>query len=163
MEFDLFAAAVAGLLAGLVMLAARLTIRAVGVDLRMDVTRMWSAMFRAGDAIARPVGLAFHMVVSVLVGILYGFGVRALGAGDGLWLWGLAGGIVHYAIAGLFIAAAPQMTWGAREPVPSPGPFANRLGVADVIGFLVGHLVYGIAFGIAYAVLHRQGGWPLAV
>ncbi|MFN2483522.1 MAG: hypothetical protein ABR509_01105 [Candidatus Limnocylindria bacterium] len=40
MTFELGPAALAGLLAGVVMIATRLVIRAAGVDLRMDVMRM---------------------------------------------------------------------------------------------------------------------------
>ena len=159
MEIDLPAAAAAGLVAGAVMLAARLLLRLVGLRLQMDVTLMWSSMFGLHDASGRAVGLATHLVVSVAVGLIYAAGVRLLfGADDALWLWGLLGGVLHYVIAGAFLAVAPEMNPEMPESVPAPGMFAARLGGADVGAFLAAHLAYGLTFGIAYALLHPAGG-----
>lgn len=159
MEIDIPAAAGAGLAAGAVMLATRLLLRAVGLPLRMDVTLMWTSMLRIHGASGRAAGLAMHLVVSVVVGLVYAAGLRLLlGADDALWLWGLLGGLIHYVIAGAFLVVAPEMNPEMPERVPAPGVFASRLGGADVGAFLAGHLAYGVTFGIAYALLHPAGG-----
>jgi hypothetical protein len=156
-------AALAGLGAGAVMILARLALRAAGADLRMDVTQMWRAMLGVRGTRGFATGLGMHAVVSVLVGIAYAVGLRVLfGADDALWLWGLVGGLIHYAIAGLFLGIAPEVVHDVPERIPAPGPFATRLGRADVIGFLVGHLAFGVSFGILYALLHSAGGWNVA-
>ena len=163
MELDLGAAALAGLLAGVVMVATRLVIRASGVDLRMDVMRMWSTMFRVHGPAARWFGMGMHLLVSVVVGVLYAVGLRYLfNAADVFWLWGLVGGAIHYVIAGAFLAIAPEMNPEMPQRIPAPGVYATALGRADVVGFLAGHLAYGVSFAVLYALLHPAGGAAVA-
>ncbi|MDQ3879944.1 MAG: hypothetical protein M3295_02535 [Chloroflexota bacterium] len=163
MDFDPGAAALAGLLAGVVMIATRLVIRAAGVDLRMDVLRMWSTMFRIHGAPGRWFGMGMHLLVSVVVGVVYALGLRYLfNATDAYWLWGLLGAAIHYVIAGAFLTIAPEMNPEMPQRIPAPGPFATKLGGADVGGFLAGHLTYGVSFAILYALLHPAGGASVA-
>lgn len=159
MEIDVGAAALAGLVGGGVMLSTRLLLRLAGAPLRMDVTLMWSSMLRMRGGSGRAVGVAMHLVVSAVVGLIYAAGVRLLfGADDALWLWGVLGGVIHYMIAGAFLAIAPEMNSEMPERIPAPGVFAAHLGGADVGAFLLAHLAYGVSFGIAYASLHPAGG-----
>lgn len=162
MEPDLAAAGLAGLIAGAAMLLVRVSLRAAGLDLRMDVVRMWATIFRLRGGSGWMVGLVMHLVVSVAVGLVYAFGLRYIfNASDGLAVWGVIGGVIHYVIAGVFLTIAPDLNPEMPQRVPAPGMFAGRLGGADVAGFLAGHLAYGLAFGIAYAVLHPAGGGAL--
>ena len=163
MELDLGVAALTGLLAGIVMLATRVVLRAAGLPLRMDVLRMWSTMFRVHGGAARLFGMGMHLAVSAVVGLIYAVGLRyVFPADDALWLWGLLGGLIHYLVAGAFLAIAPAMNVEMPERIPAPGIFARRLGSFDVAAFLAGHLAYGVSFGILYALLHPAGGAGLA-
>ena len=163
MTLDAGAAALAGLVAGVVMVVFRMGIRAAGVALRMDVIRMWVTMFRLRGTLGWVAGLAMHVLVSAGVGLFYAIGLQLLGAEDALWLWGLLGGSIHYAIAGLFLAVAPDLNPEMPDRIPAPGAFASRLGTADVAGFLVGHLAYGVAFALTYGLLHAAGGPDILV
>ena len=163
MEFDGGAAVLAGLFAGIAMLTTRLGVRAAGVGIRMDVVRMWSTMFGVHGVRGRYFGVGVHVLVSVVVGLVYAWGLRHLfGADDALWLWGLLGGAIHYAIAGVFLLVAPEVNPDMPDRIPAPGMFASRLGAADVVAFMAGHLAYGLTFGIVYALLHRSGGASVA-
>lgn len=163
MEIHLAAAAVAGLGAGVVMVAPRLLMRALGIQLRMDVVLMWTTMLRLEGGVGRAAGIGMHLAVSVIIGLLYAVGLRLIfGADDALWLWGLLGGLIHWVIAGAFLVVAPEMNPEMPSRVPAPGAYAYRLGAADVGGFLLGHLAYGLSFGILYALLHPAGGLAAA-
>jgi hypothetical protein len=155
---DISTAALAGLLAGAVMVAVRLAIRAAGVKLRMDVMLMWSTLFHVHGGAERLVGLGMHLAVSAVVGLLYASGLALLGVGDGLLLWGVIGALIHYLIAGAFLVIAPDMNRDMPEVIPAPGIFAMKLGIPDAIGFLAGHLGYGVSFTVLYGLLHPAGG-----
>ncbi|MFN2483523.1 MAG: hypothetical protein ABR509_01110 [Candidatus Limnocylindria bacterium] len=116
-------------------------------------------MFGVHGAGERWFGMAMHLAVSVVIGLAYAFGFAFLfHAAEALWLWGLVGGLIHWAIAGLFLAIAPEMNPEMPQRIAAPGMFASALGRADVVGFLIGHVAYGVSFGILYALLHPAGG-----
>ena len=159
MNLDAGAAVLAGLVAGVVMLAVRMAMRTAGIHLRMDVVRMWATFFRLAGTTGFTVGLAMHLLVSAGVGLVYALGLHyVFAATDALWLWGVLGGVIHYVIAGGFLAVAPDLNPEMPERIPAPGPYATRLGPRDVLGFLVSHLSYGLTWGVAYGLLHPGGG-----
>ena len=158
MPFDPWPVAAAGLVAGLLMLAVRSVLTALGVDLRMDLLLMWGTLFGLRGAAGRIAGLAMHAAMSVAIGAVYALGFHLLGVMDNLWLWGLLGGVVHWVLAGLFLTAVPAMHPEIPARRAAPGTFSRNFGRGDVAAFLAGHLAYGLAFAVVYAILHRAGG-----
>jgi hypothetical protein len=164
MEFQLWPALAAGVIGGALMAGTRMLMKNVaGVDLRMDMPAMLGTMVGGDGTPARMTGMAMHLVLSALIGAVYAWGFAALfNVRDNLWLWGLLGGAVHWAIAGLVIGMMPAMHPEVPGRLPAPGPFAKNLGMPDVPAFLMGHLLYGVAVGIVYALLHPAGGADVA-
>ena len=162
MAFALIPAAVAGLVGGIVMAGARMAVRAGGADLKMDVTLMWASMLRMRGTRGRLVGMAIHLVMSVLIAFLYAWGFQLLGITDNAWVWGVLGGVLHWVLAGLFLAMVPPIHPEVPERRPAPGMFVSNFGSSDVAAFLVGHLLYGLVSGVTYAWLHPAAGLPAA-
>lgn len=158
MTFDLWSAVVAGILAGVVMMLARLLLRGGGLPLRMDVTRIWGTMFGTHGTAGRVVGLVVHLMVSGGVGILYAFGIELAGATEYLWAWGLLGGLMHWLVAGTMMTILPVAHPEIPEEREAPGPFVKNFGSQDVIGFLIGHLAYGLTVAVTYASLAEDAG-----
>ncbi|MEX2547165.1 MAG: hypothetical protein WD830_05180 [Chloroflexota bacterium] len=143
----------AGIVAGAVMTAMVLMMKVANVGLQMDMHRTWGAMLRMYGTSGWLVGLAVHFALSGIVGVLYAIGFAILGVSDGLWLWGLVGGLIHWAIAGMFMGMIHAMHPEIPEREPDPGAFMLKFGMPDIPAFLMGHLAYGVVFGIVYAAL----------
>ena len=154
MQLDAPTAALAGLVGGLVMLAPHVSPTA----LRMNVIVMWGTLFRLRGDQARAIGLAIHFALSALVGIIYALGFQLLGVRDGLLLWGVIGGLVHWLMGGLFLALVPPLHPEIPERQPAPGVFAARFGLSDAAAFLAAHLAYALAFTFVYTLAQRGGG-----
>jgi uncharacterized membrane protein YagU involved in acid resistance len=129
----------------------------------MDVARTWAALVGVRGDATPWVGLAIHLVVSILAGFAYAAAFQTLPATDRLILWGLVGGVIHYIVAGLALAALPAVHPDVPGRPRAPGAFARNLGMTDMLAFLVAHLVFGLVFGLAYGAIHPQGGWPVAL
>ncbi len=164
MEFEFWPAVLAGVIGGAVMFGTRLMMKkVVGVDLKMDITRIWGTMLGVHATAGRVLGLIIHLLVSAAIALAYAWGFAYIfGVRDNLWLWGLIGGVIHWIIAGLFLAMVPVMHPEIPERRPAPGAFAKNFGVPDVPGFLMGHLLYGVVVGMLYASFHTGGGWNAA-
>jgi hypothetical protein len=136
---------------GAVMYGTRVVMKsAVGVDLKMDMARMWGTMVHVHGTTGRALGLLIHLVASGLIAVIYA------------WGFDLLGGAVHWVIAGMFLTVVPAMHSEIPEERPTPGPFAKNFGIPDVPAFLMGHLLYGVVVGIVYAILHSAGGMGAA-
>lgn len=154
MQIEWWPAIVAGLVGGVVMVAVRWLIRGTGVDLRMDVARMWGTMFGLHGGGGYAAGWLVHLMMSVLVAVIYAFGFTLIGVPAQLgWLWGLVGGVVHWAVAGVVMAMLPVMHPEIPERRAPPGPFVSGYGAPDMVGFLLGHLAFGLTVGIVYHAL----------
>lgn len=145
---------VAGAIGGIVMMAARLSLRAAGMPLRMDVIRIWGTLVGVNrPPVQRRVGIVIHIVVSAVVAMIYAVAFDAVGAGDPLALWGLLASLVHWVVAGMMMTVLPV----AHPEIPSEreqaGAFVKNFGAPDVVGFLIGHVTYGVAVAIGYGWL----------
>lgn len=160
MEFQLVPAFIAGVVGGAVMFGTRLVMKKVaGVDLKMDMARMWGTMLGMHGIAGRMVGLVFHLVVSGVIALAYAWGFEHIfHVRDHLWLWGLLGGAIHWVIAGFVMGMVPAIHPEIPEERPAPGMFIKNFGVPDVPAFLMGHLLYGVVVGVVYAILHPRGG-----
>jgi hypothetical protein len=54
-------------------------------------------------------GFLFHQGIAVFAAILYALFFDIVGADDNLWLWGLIGALIHYALAGPVVAKIPSL------------------------------------------------------
>lgn len=149
---------VAGTIGGAAMTIMRAALRAVGMHLRLDIPRLWGTMVDPDCDSVRPVGLLIHLVGSAAVGLIYAWAFAILGARDVLWLWGVLGGLIHWFIAGLFMAAVPALHPDIPLARPGPGAFVARLGAPDVPTFIVGHVLYGVVVAALYGLLHAASG-----
>ena len=151
MAFELWPAVVAGAIGGAVMMVTRLALRAAGMPLRMDVTRIWGTLIGVQGQAQRPVGIVIHLLVSIVVGILYAVAFDIIRVSSDLLLWGLVASLLHWVVAGLMMTILPV----AHPEIPSEreaaGAFAKNFGGPDVVGFLIGHLTYGLSVVAAYA------------
>ena len=158
MGLELWPALLAGALGGLVMEIARWLPAAFGRGIRLDFLQTWGSLLGAAGSATRAVGLAFHLVLSASVGLLYAGAIDVLGAHDSLWAWGLAVAAVHLSIAGFVVAWIP-VVHGHRPAVRlEAGLFASRLGKRDVAAFVLTHFLYGVVVGVMYALIHSGGG-----
>ena len=150
MSFELGPSALAGVVGGVMMIVARLLLRAAGMPLRMDVTRIWGTLVGVLGRAERPVGVVIHVVVSIAVAIVYAAGFDLMDAANVMILWGVLAALVHWLIAGLMMSVLPV----AHPEMPgerlSPGAFVKNFGKPDVVGFFIGHLVYGTIVAIVY-------------
>ncbi len=162
MAFEFWPAMVAGMLGGALMTIMRTLLRMAGVTLRLEVPRLWSTMVGVHGTAGQVVGLAIHIVGSGLLALFFARAFALGGVSDQLWLWGVLGGSILWAIAGLFMGIVPVMHPEIPVRLPAPGYFVANCGVPDVVTFLVGHLIYGVVVGVVYALFHSAGGLHVA-
>lgn len=154
--FDRFAAAVAGLIAGLLMESPAYLQRALRRPLRQDVFAEGGRLLGVHGPAQRWVGFLGHAGLSVVIALAYVVLFHTVAAVDHLVAWGVLGGLVHFAIGGLVVAAV--------FPVVDPACAVaglRRVGFAyacygrrDVLTFLGGHLCFGVLLGLLYPGLH---------
>ena len=156
MPIDIWPALVAGFIGGALMVVMRTIMKAVGLDLPIDISRTWGTMLTLHGTVGWLVGLAIHLLGSVAIGLIYAWGFDLLGIDDHVWFWGLVGGMIHWLIAGLFFALLPAMHPEIPERQPAPGAFLRHFGVPSVPVFFIGHVMYGVVFAILYGTLHAD-------
>ncbi|MBD3314242.1 MAG: hypothetical protein GF344_00515 [Chitinivibrionales bacterium] len=143
-----------GLLGGAVMTA--ITAIARGMGMPVNLAMMLGTIFGlAPSGAAWFLGFIVHLVVSGLLGILYGIGFEYVThrANAGI---GAAFSVAHILIAGLFLGAMPAIHPLIPGMLNSPGIFLSNLGFAGVAVFVILHLIYGLIVGSAYgAVRHK--------
>lgn len=156
MDAEVGFALAAGVLAGLAMAVPALVAGvATGRPVQLDARR-WATIWRTRLPPAAA-GTAVHLALSAVVGVAYAVAFDALGATDGLLLWGALGGLVHWLIGGLVLTVLATAARPADGPF-APGPYALGLGRAEAAVFFLAHLAYGAAFGTLYASLLPGGG-----
>jgi hypothetical protein len=155
------AAVLAGLIAGAIMEGPVYLQKALGLPVKQNIFRTWGILFGQRGAAGYGIGLLFHEVVAVVAAILYAVFFRLIGVEGDLWLYGLLGGLIHYALAGPIVAIIPSLnpdTGNLREQ----GFAYKNYGALDVVTSLVGHLSFGTLTGILYGYFHSGGGSGLA-
>jgi hypothetical protein len=100
------------------------------------------------------VGLAMHLVISGLIGMLYGVGFEHVARRSGA-LPGIVFSLVHIVVAGLAMGMLPSIHPLIPELVPAPGAFMSHVGEGAVIAFVAFHAIYGAVVGEMYGpVVH---------
>ena len=158
MTVDLGLALLVGCLGGVLMLAVGSAARSTAA--RLDVAMMWARLLGFPTGAGYAAGLVLHFAVSGVVGALYALGFRLAEATDAGLLWGVVASVLHWLIAGAFLALrrGDNPTEGSR-----PAAFGADLGPVVAVGFLVAHIVFGAVFGVAYFTLHAEGGVAAAL
>ncbi len=152
---DFVAAAVAGLLAAQPMEVPVYLQKRLGLPVRQDIFAEAGSMLRSPRRCQRVVGWMGHAATGVVVAMLYALLFAAVRADDGLVVWGIVGGIAHFAVGGLVVGAFPLVHPDMPDPVSPPGVFYWRYGALDVVTFLGGHLLFGTLVGLLYGPLAR--------
>ncbi len=93
-------------------------------------------------------GFFMHLGMSLWIGTVYALGYKVTPLRPG-WRSGLAGGIVHWAIASVVTGAVSRIH-PKRRSLAMPGFGGIALGLPTALSFLAGHLLYGALFGWAY-------------
>jgi hypothetical protein len=157
-EVAFWPALVAGFIGGAMMVVMRLLMRKAGLELPMDISRIWGTMLELHGATGLLIGLAIHLLGSAGIALIYAWAFDVLGVEDRLLFWGLLGGLIHWFIAGLFFAILPALHPEIPKRQPAPGAFLHHFGIPSVPVFFVGHVMYGVVVAILYGALHQDGG-----
>jgi len=138
MNFELIPVLFAGAIAAILMLATRIGMKKLGMDLKMDVLNMLGSMIGTG----RKTGMILHVLLGAVFALPYVWGLVYFNITHNFWLWGLVGGFTHWIISGVLIGVMPGVS-----------SFAKNFGKQDIMAFLMGHLLFGIIVGISYSYL----------
>jgi len=97
------------------------------------------------------VGWAYHLLNSVVIGVLFALilGGRVGGKGSGA-AWGAAWGIVWWIVGGLLIMPL-MLGMPAFAPLTMPGMQSVAM------GSFMGHLIFGAIMGLSFALLRHAG------
>lgn len=156
MEFALRSAAVSGAISGIIMAMMGKLMKMAGVNLKMNIVRLWGGMLGLRGTPMLIAGWIVHLIVSATIGVAYAGIFSLAGAARRTWLWGLSVGVVHWILGGFFLAAVSSIQSEVSEERPAPGPFAVNFGLDDVFAFLIAHLVFGVSVGILYPFVSRR-------
>ncbi len=94
-------------------------------------------------------GFLFHQGIAVFAAILYALLFDVVEADDNLWLWGLIGALVHYALVGPVVAKIPSLD-PETGVVGAQGFAYKNYGALDVATSFIGHMGFGLSTGIFY-------------
>jgi hypothetical protein len=150
------AGAVAGGLVGTVVLTTSLRVAQETGVTRMDIPLLLGAAFTSDRSRAAVVGYSLHFSFGIVFSLVYA-GVFAA-VGEAGWLFGLALGAAHAAVAGggllnVFLPAIhPRMAtpWTDAEETPllePPGFLLRNYGAATAAVTVAAHLAYGAIVG----------------
>jgi hypothetical protein len=96
-------------------------------------------------------GYTAFLIITGLIGLLYGLGFEKLNRFD--WKTGVGFSVIHLVIVGLLLGVLPLIHPGVPEIIPAPGIFAANKGLFGIIGFVVAHLIFGAIVGALYRPL----------
>ena len=148
MKINVTSAFIAGTIGGGVMSLILYAARATGLT-RMNLEMMEGSMFtRDVSVLTWMIGVFVHLVLSGLIGIVYGCVLELWGAAT--WWRGMVIALGHTLLAGGFMWLIPAIHPAVPELLPDPGFLAGNFGAATVAAVVVAHLVYGAVVGWIY-------------
>lgn len=154
MDYDVAAAAGAGLIAGAAMAGGLYAGRAMlPRQMRMDLFLLLGTMMPV--PVSRPMaymaGAMMHAVASLGFGFAHVGVFVAADIDSDFAAWGLLFGAVHWLISGMALGMMPMVhPWVRDGRLENPGPFAMALGPMTAMGFLMLHLLFGVLVGVLY-------------
>lgn len=157
-SFNLGAAVLAGLIAGVIMEGPVYMQKAVGLPVKQNIFRTWGQnLLRVPGAGGYVAGFLFHEAIAVGAAIIYALFFDLVGVDSNLWLWGLVGALIHLTIAGPVVAIIPS-TDPETAVIGGQGFAYRNYGPLDVATSVVGHLGFGLSMAIFYGLLHPDRG-----
>jgi len=145
MTIEFTTVVVAGIAGSLTIVIMRTAMKAMGVNLQMNIMDMLGTMMGAEGKRARILGLIDHIIMGIIFAGFYNIWFD-IGPEMGFLALGLIGGFVHWVITGVMLGVMPVKG-------RAPGMFAKNFGKQDVMGFLLGHLVFGLVVGATFILL----------
>jgi hypothetical protein len=158
---EVWPAVLAGLIAGAVMEGPVYLQKALGLRIKQNIFRTWGILLGMRGPGGYFAGFLFHEVLAAVIAIGYAVFFRLLGVEANLWLWGLLGAVIHYALAGPVVKMIPSLDPETGE-IGKQGFAYRNYGAPDVVTSLVGHLTFGVLTGILYGLFHSGGGTGVA-
>lgn len=145
---------VAGVVGGLVMTVLMAMGRAMGMHANLEM--MEGTMMLPPGPAAWWVGLVMHLIISGIIGVIYGLAFEYVSHRATWWIGALFS-LVHSAIAGGVMAMMPMINPRMPSPVPAPGYLMANMGGMYVIMALILHAIYGAVVGAMYGpVVHAR-------
>lgn len=145
-------AALFGILGAVAMSVIGLLLRAAGFPLRFELILGTIAGVPEGPE-AYAAGLAIHLVIGTLLGVLYGYLFeRVLNHGGART--GMLVSVVQAAFVGMIVGLNTH---------PDVGIYFKHLGLLGIVCWFGLHLMYGAIVGAGYGhvVSERAYGWPV--
>ncbi len=148
MKINATSAFIAGTIGGGVMTLMMFAARATGMT-RMNLEMMEGAMVtRDVSRLTWVIGLLMHLILSGIIGLVYGCVLELWGAAT--WWRGVVIALGHTLVAGVFMWMVPYIHPLVPERLPAPGFLASNFGAATVAGVVMAHLIYGAIVGWVY-------------
>jgi hypothetical protein len=149
----------AGVTGGAVLSILLAIVRAAGMPATIELNLGSMITGSLGPA-AYGVGLVAHLVLSGLIGLLYGIGFEYLTKRAGVGI-GTAFGVIHALIGGVLMGLMPVMHPLMPSQLPAPGPFMINFGAMGVAMFVGLHLIFGAIVGGMYGPVDQPGEEPV--
>ncbi len=138
----------AGVAGGAVMTGVTWMARTI-LGMPMNLEMMEGTMLvQPPGGVAWAVGLAMHLVISGLIGLVYAWGFERVTHRAG-WLVGAGFGVVHAVIAGIMMGMVPAIHPLIPGQMPAPGAFLSSVPMGPVALFML-HVIYGAVVGAIY-------------
>ncbi len=153
MNFELWPAVLAGLIAGAIMEGPVYLQKLVGLPVKQNIFRTWGTMLGLRGAPGYVAGFLFHEGLAAAIAVVYALFFQLVGADSNLWLWGLVGALVHFTLAGPVVKVLPSTDPETGE-VGKQGFAYKNYGALDVATSFVGHMSFGLLTGVLYGLLH---------
>ncbi len=135
-------------------------LRAASVPISMEMI-LGTLFGAAPGGSAFVVGLALHLAIGGLFGVLYGYLFERVwdhgGAGTGMIL-----SVIHAALIGIVVGLTPQFHPLVPEVLRDPGPYFANSGIVGVLGFFLLHVLYGGIVGGGYGHVAAEREWAPA-
>lgn len=149
-------AAIGGVVAAAAISGLGLLARAMGVALDLEVL-LGSALLGRVDSTAWAVGIAIHLTLGGIFGMIYAFLFRAAEHSHASPATvGASIASIHAVVAGVVLAALPAVHPLVPKALPAPGMFFSNQGLLPAIVFVALHLVFGALVGGFHAYGHAR-------
>lgn len=147
-----------GILGALAMSVVAFVLRAVGIPLRLEMLLGTATGMMPGTG-AFLLGLAIHLTIGALFGLLYGWLFERVWNHGGAPI-GILTAIPHSLFIGMIIGFMPQFHPLVPKVMGEPGPyFSGSAGWIGPVAFFGLHLLYGAIVGGGYGHVVSEHQW----
>ena len=154
MQYEVAAAAGAGLIGGVAMVVPLYLARAMTpAQMRMDLLLLLGTMVPApvSRAMAYGLGGMMHAGASIAFAFAHVGVFVAADIDSDVAVWGLLFGAGHWALSGVALGMMPVLHPRVRTgDLENPGAFATGMGPNTAMGFLIVQLLFGVVVAVFY-------------